>query len=92
LTRPEPEEVLRKFTERVKPGGWWPFKVDKGMASYRTLIAWLGGIFVVFGGMFLIGGLVLGMWTEVLISSAVLGLGSVCVYLGLRGSFDVPEV
>jgi len=69
LTRPEPEEVLKKFTERVRPGGWWPFEVQKGIVSYKTLIAWIGGVMVVFGGMFLIGGLVLRGWSEALIST-----------------------
>ncbi|MFC1654412.1 sodium:solute symporter family protein [Myxococcota bacterium] len=91
LTRPEPEDVLKKFTDRVRPGGWWPFEVDKGIASYRTLVAWLGGVLVVFGGMFLIGGMVLGRWIEVLVSAAVSAAGVICVYAGLRGTLDTPE-
>jgi len=88
LTRPEPEEVLKKFTARVRPGGRWPFAVDKGVLNGKTLVAWLGGVLVVFGGLFLVGGLVLGQWVAVLVSCAMLALGSALVYAGLRGTFD----
>ncbi len=91
LTRPEPEEVLKKFTDRVRPGGRWPFAVDPGVVTYKTLIAWLGGVFVVLGGMFIIGGLILGRWVLVLVSCAALASGSVLVYAGLRGTFDAPK-
>jgi SSS family transporter len=91
LTKPEPEEVLKKFTDRVRPGGWWPFEVKKGIVGYRTLMAWLGGVMVVFGGMFLIGGLVLSGWSTALISAAVAVAGALLVYVGLRGAFDTPE-
>ena len=82
-----PEEVLKNFTERVRPGGRWPFEVKKGIIGYRTLIAWFGGIMVVFGGMFLIGGLVLSGWSAVLVSAAVMAGGAALVYVGLRGTF-----
>ena len=90
LTRPEPEEVLRKFNERVRPGGWWPFETKKGIVGHRTLLAWLGGVMVIYGGMFLIGGLVLGGLNVVLISVAATSAGALLVYLGLRGTFDAP--
>jgi SSS family solute:Na+ symporter len=90
LTRPEPEEVLRRFTDRVRPGGRWPFAVEKGIMNWRTLLAWAGGVSIVYAGMFLIGGLVLGNWNDVLISGLVLAAGAFLVAVGLRGSFQPP--
>jgi len=91
LTRPEPEEVLKKFNQRVRPGGWWPFETQKGIVGYKTLLAWLGGVMVVYGGMFLIGGLVLGGWNVVLISILAAVAGAALVFYGLRGEFDAPR-
>jgi SSS family solute:Na+ symporter len=90
-TSPEPEEVLRKFTDRVMPGGKWPYRVGKGIMSWRTLLAWAGGVSVVYGGMFLIGGLVLGDWNVAMISALALVAGSFLVAVGLRGSFQPAE-
>jgi hypothetical protein len=87
LTRPEPEEVLKKFTNRVRPGGRWPFAVEKGIMNRRTLLAWMGGVAVIYGGMFLIGSLVLGRFSGVLVSGAVLLAGLLFVMVGLRGAF-----
>jgi hypothetical protein len=53
----------------------------------RTLLAWMGGVAVIYGGMFLIGSLVLGRFSGVLVSGAVLLAGLLFVMVGLRGAF-----
>jgi hypothetical protein len=91
LTKPEPEEVLKRFTDRVKPGGRWPFEVGRGVVGFKSMLAWISGVAVVFGGMFLIGGLVISRWDYVLVSGVLGALGTLGVVLGLRGTFDAVQ-
>jgi Na+/proline symporter len=66
LTPPEDLEHLRRFYRRTRPGGWWgPVKADqegmgkRGSGVGRGLLAWAGGVSLVYGMTFGIGHLLL---------------------------------
>ena len=64
LTRPEPAEVLDRFYQRVRPGGWWgPVRERTGLAPIddlrRDLLRWLGWVTVVLGGTLGLGWVIL---------------------------------
>jgi solute:Na+ symporter, SSS family len=84
LTRPEPREVLERFVQRVRPGGRWPFVAQGGGEGLRILVAWAGGVAAIYGGMFLVGSLVLQKHDQLWWTSCLLVIGSVLVWLGLR--------
>jgi hypothetical protein len=80
VTPPVPRAQLERFTERVRPPGWW---ADVPGAAPRramgwTALAWCAGNVGVFGLMFGIGYLVLGRpWTGVAVLLAgVAGCGA----------------
>jgi Na+/proline symporter len=85
LTQPEPEEVLRNFCNRVRPGGWWPYPVEDSGIGKKTLIAWVGGIGLIYGGMFFLGSIVLQKHDDLAWSGGITVLGIVLVWVGLRG-------
>ncbi len=87
-TRPEPAEVIVRFCRRVRPGGFWPVVVENSGLGKRVLVAWIGGVGLVYGGMFTVGSLVLGhtgnlLWTVGLCVSGIAGM-----WFGLRKSFE----
>ena len=66
LTKPTDEAILKKFFERIRPGGWWKpvarlvpqVQQEKGYGI--LLIDWLAGIVLVYNVLFGIGKLILG--------------------------------
>lgn len=84
LTRPEPESVLRKFCERVRPGGRWPFEVQGGGYGKSMLLAWIGGVGIIYGSMFSIGSLVLDKSGDLGWSLAVTLAGAALTWMGMR--------
>ena len=66
LTKPTDEVILKKFFERIRPGGWWKpvamlvpnVQQEKGYGI--LLIDWLAGIVLVYSVLFGIGKLILG--------------------------------
>jgi len=61
LTRPEPEEKLKAFYQRVHPGGFWPpaWKQTWGGTPLRThLINWALGVVLIYGATFGIGSMI----------------------------------
>jgi len=66
LTKPTEEIILKKFFERIRPGGWWKpvamlvpnVQQEKGYGI--LLIDWLAGIVLVYNVLFGIGKLILG--------------------------------
>lgn len=66
-TRPESEETLIGFYERVQPGGWWAPIIDKveltkQPVSKGFLGNWISGVLMIWGTTFAIGHLVFGNW------------------------------
>jgi SSS family transporter len=89
-TRPEPPEVIAAFCRRVRPGGWWPVASANSGLSRRVLLAWIGGVAVIYGGLFSVGALVLGQLTGLIWGAPLVLAGSLGVWFGLRGSLAAP--
>ncbi len=87
FTRPEGTDVLDAFCERVRPGGFWQGRKISSGLGFATLVAWLGGVVAIYGGMFSLGALVLGQHARLPWYGALLIVGSLLVFFGLRRSF-----
>jgi len=84
FSKPEPEGVLKGFCERVKPGGKWPFEVA-GKGNGRSMVmAWIGGVGIIYGGMFSIGALVLSKTNSLYWSLPLVAVGGSLVWMGMR--------
>ncbi|MBN2497702.1 MAG: Na+:solute symporter [Deltaproteobacteria bacterium] len=84
LTRPETEQVLDAFYRRIRPGGAWKREARRGSVLY-SLVAWLGGVALVYGGMFLLGSWVLRQPVTAAWSAGLTLLGLLVLVLGMRG-------
>ena len=70
LTKPEPDETLRKFYSRVQPGGWWgrfaneEFVGKTRLPSVARGFIWnfVAGMAFVWGGLFMVGYTIFGNW------------------------------
>lgn len=63
LTRPEPEDKLSLFYQRVRPGGLWPkeWKEQWGSTSLRShLLNWMLGLVLIYGATFGLGMMIFG--------------------------------
>ena len=83
ITKPEPSEHLKKFYERVQPGGWWgpitkDFKHTLEPVSNGILIQWLAGVMMIYGFTFGIGNLIFNQYKN---SVLLLGFAIIGVYL-----------
>ncbi len=84
LTKPVDNAVLESFYTKVKPGGWWkPVKeltdVDGEHIGINKFIAWISAVIMGYGALFLIGAIILHMWTQVYWYSAMM-LGGMTVF------------
>jgi len=84
LTKPEPREVLKNFCDRVRPPGFWPFEIKSGGIGKRTLVAWLGGVALIYGAMFFVGSLVLLKHSDLWWTGALVVVGTFLTWWGLR--------
>jgi len=84
LTRPEPRKTLQIFCERVRPPGFWPFEINSGGIGKRTLVAWLGGVALIYGAMFFVGSLVLLKHDDLWWTGALVIVGTFLTWWGLR--------
>ena len=80
ITKPEPTEHLRKFYEKVQPGGWWGpitnnFNHTLQPVSEGILVQWVAGIMMIYGFTFGIGNLLFMQYRN-----SVLLLG--CAFIG----------
>ncbi|NMB76004.1 MAG: Na+:solute symporter [Myxococcales bacterium] len=82
LSKPVSREKLEAFYRRVRPGGFWPF--SGGGFGHRLWIAWLGGVLAIYCMMFLLGSLVLRDFEAVVWQGALLSVGVLMLYWGLR--------
>ncbi len=88
LTSPVPEEHLKNFYRRVRPGArlWKPIarllpEIQEEKRGLRDLGCWIGGVISVYSAMFGIGKLVLG---EPLLGIVLLAVSAVAAALILR--------
>ncbi len=91
LTRPEKEDVLKKFYEKVHPGGigWRPIaekmphvKGDTGFG--RLFVNWICGVVLVYASLFGLGKLIFGEYGMALIYFAVVAVSVAILYHNIR--------
>ena len=78
LTNPEPNELLQKFYDRVRPGGWWS-KYSKGEKEgyfKNMMITWFFALISTYSLLFVMGYVIFGEWQQVGIWLAVGSVGS----------------
>ena len=85
LTKPEPNHTLRKFYERIQPGGWWSpisdnFKHTLEPVSNGIFTNWISGIMMIYGFTFGIGNLVFINYGNALLLFGVAGIGLFLVW------------
>ena len=86
LTAPEPDSVLEKFYKRVKPGGFWPKRIvpTKDRFAIWSITAWIGGVMAIYGGMFLVGSIILNKSTSILTTTIAMLVGTVMLVTALK--------
>jgi solute:Na+ symporter, SSS family len=89
LTKPEPEEVLKKFYDRIQPGGWWPFAHTKSRLGRKIIVAWIGGVAFIYGSMFFLGSLILGSSDQFLWEIPLMGSGGILLWVGMKRVFSL---
>ena len=78
IGRPEREDVLKAFYQRVKPGGWWrPYRAEGDTAVSGTkwlFMAWISGTAMVYAVLFSLGYGLFGNQTILLVWLGILVL------------------
>jgi hypothetical protein len=93
LTPPEPVVQLKRFYERVRPGGWgWEEiagSAEEEGPGYTGLLHWIAGCAIVYLGLFGTGQLMLGRpWRGALLVAGALVL---TVWIVARAESAEPE-
>jgi len=100
LTEPVSREKLVEFYRRVRPPGWWgdiarEAGVEGTRMGWRWLFGWFGGVLMIYGGLFALGGLLLWQVPWLLGGGVACALGIVGVRLGLKATLqqatEVPQ-
>ena len=83
LTKPEPEEKLKEFYNRIQPGGWWKPIIGNYNHTLRPVtdgifIQWLAGVMMIYGLTFGIGNLIFRKYSY---SVLLLGIALIGFYL-----------
>jgi hypothetical protein len=73
ITKPTDFETLRKFFERIHPGGWWKpvadklpgVQQDKGYG--KLIVDWIAGVVLVYDVLFGVGKLILGDYQSAIV-------------------------
>ncbi|MCS6831823.1 MAG: hypothetical protein NZ749_14425, partial [bacterium] len=89
LTRPVSREKLVEFYRRVRPPGWWgdiawEANAPRTRLGWQWLYGWFGGVFLIYGGLFALGGLLLWQTTWLVGGGVACLLGVFGVRLGLQ--------
>ncbi len=85
-TKPTDAKTLKKFFERIHPGGWWKPVADQcpevrqDTGYSRLLVDWIAGILFVYNMLFGIGKLILGEYQAAAIFLAVAAVAVVILY------------
>ena len=101
LTKPEPDDTLSAFCERVNPGGLWS-KYESNDNPKRRILSWAAignwfcGVSMVYGALFGIGYALFGLYTNAMtglfISAVSFGLLYVNLSKVLAVTFDTDQV
>ncbi len=90
LTRPEPEETLKLFYLKVRPGGrgWFPIARATGTAPprgeiARNLVYWILAIVFVYSIMFATGALIFHKSSELILFTSLLVVSGSLLFLGM---------
>ncbi|MEP5610815.1 MAG: sodium:solute symporter family protein [Cyclobacteriaceae bacterium] len=79
LSKPEEEDVLRRFVEKIRPGiGWKKFGGESSGNFGGSLISVFVGSIAVYAALFSIGNLIYGNYG---LFTALLGVFTVCVFI-----------
>ena len=83
LTKPEPEEKLKEFYNRIQPGGWWKPIIGNYNHTLKPVtdgifIQWLAGVMMIYGLTFGIGNLIFRKYSY---SVLLLGIALIGFYL-----------
>ena len=83
LTKPEPEEKLKEFYNRIQPGGWWKPIIGNYNHTLRPVtdgifIQWSAGVMMIYGLTFGIGNLIFRKYSY---SVLLLGIALIGFYL-----------
>jgi len=73
ISKPEADDHLQKFYDKVEPAGWWKrFRGERGSPPILPLfMSWLSAIVMAYALLFLIGDLIFANWNKVAIESVV---------------------
>jgi Na+/proline symporter len=91
LTSPEPIEKLAAFYRRVRPPGWWhPIVQASGLPpepiDRKWVVGWVSGVALIYGGLMLLGGLLLQQTNWLVGGGIATSLGIIGVYQGLQAT------
>ena len=88
LSRPEKEDLLNSFFERVKPQGWWQGRGNFETENTAKLFwSWLGAIVMTYATLFAMGYLIFQNWNLFFIWLAVACVGAIVVAKTSASSF-----
>ena len=85
LTEPEPFDQLRRFYQKVQPGGWWKpvvGNIDHTMepVSHGFIRQWIAGVMMIYGATFCIGNLVFGQTQNAMFLFMIAGIGTYLIW------------
>lgn len=89
LTKPVSQEKLVEFYRRVRPPGLWgrvarQAEVEPMPVGAGWLAGWIGGVLLIYGGLFALGGILLWQKAWLLGGAAACAVGVVGVRAGLK--------
>lgn len=89
LTSPVSRQKLVEFYRKVRPPGWWGSVAEEAgvpltRMGWGWMVGWLGGVLLIYGGLFALGGLLL--WQSHWAVGGLLAfvLGAIGVRVGLK--------
>ena len=85
LTKPEPHQTLRKFYEKIQPGGWWSpvrdnFKHTLEPVSNGIFVHWISGIMMIYGFTFGIGNFIFNQYSNSVLLFGFAFVGSYLIW------------
>lgn len=89
LTKPEPMDKLAQFYRRVRPPCWWRRVAEVASlppepVGWHWVLGWIGGTMLIYGGLVVLGGLLLLQFNWIAIGIAPAAIGCIAVLCALR--------